>query len=169
MRTLSVHVTEVEKDDKGIYCYDNLSMVIMQAMRKLELYGHKFVNITDYYCKDFDKLKESIKTATKSYREISNESQDSLIVIGVEPSPIEFPEIESIANGYPDSERDDNVDEIIESMKDAMLRDCVIMEQLGFKHLKSLELDGFCIPYVYPNLVGLEVMKYFDSLKEEQQ
>lgn len=160
MTTLSVHVTQLDKDDEALYCYDELSMIMLEAMKCLELYDHKLVNITDYYGKDKEELKKAIKTSIKSFCEIRNDSEDCIIVIGVEPSSIEFPDI-----------NENSVEEeIYENITDALLRDCVIMEQLGFKQL-AVDL-GYCIPYVYPNLVGLDIIKYFESLQrneEEQQ
>lgn len=145
MQTLSIHITEIEEKDDTLCFYDDLSLIIVQIMKELNLFGVKLINITDYYG---DKTESSIKKITNLY----SDNNDTLLVSAVEINPMEFsPDLVC-------------TEEVAGEIQKALLRDEKMFKRLGFKEIYN---EYYKIPnttiFIYPNHVGNKIIEFIDS------
>ena len=146
MQTLSIHITEINENDESLCYYDELSLLIIQIIKQMKLYGVKLINITDYFG---DKSKDNIKEIIDLYKE-----KETLIFTTVEINQVEFnPELIC-------------TNEVADKIQEALNRDTSIMRVLGFSEISH---DLFNInsitPFIYPNDIGVKVIDFINELK----
>ena len=158
MKTISIHVTQLEEDDKELYYFDELSLFISKIVREMKLFNVKMINLSDYYYGSIDNLKENLSIIIDALK--SNITKDPassfvcdyVITISVDINPIEFPP-EVVCT-----------EEIAEQIEKSLVDKMEMMKELGFIKLdESLFEDVNTFHFIYGNNIG----KYLMSLIEE--
>ena len=158
MKTISIHVTQLEKDDKELYYFDELSLFISKIVREMKLFNVKMINLSDYYYGSIDNLKENLSIIIDALKSnvtkdpASSFRYDYVITITVDINPVEFPP-EVVCT-----------EDIAEKIEKSLVDKMEIMKELGFIKLdESLFEDVNSFHFIYGNNIG----KYLISLIEE--
>jgi hypothetical protein len=158
MKTYSIHVTQLDENDKELCYFDELSLFISKIVKSMKMFNVKMINISDYYAESYEDLETKIDQIIGLIISTASKDKDCqfdngiILTITVDISPIEFP---------PDIIC---TEEIATEIEKSLLEKIEIMKKLGFIKLdENLFEDINSFHFIYGNKVG----KYLVDLIEE--
>lgn len=156
MKTYSIHVTQLEENDKELCYFDELSLFISKIVKSMKMFNLKMINISDYYLEYYEDLEAELHhiiNLIRSCQDGNCQFEDEMIIsITVDISPFEFPP-EIVCT-----------EEIAEQIEKSLVDKMEMMKELGFIKLdESLFEDVNTFHFIYGNNIG----KYLISLIEE--
>lgn len=146
MKTLSIHVTQLEENDKELCYFDELSLFVGKLAKHFKLFDSKLINISDYYAESLDKTKEVISNIIELLK-TDNSFDNNIITISVDINPLEFPP-EIVCT-----------EEIAEQIQKSLMDKIELMKEIGFIKIDYEIFQSVnAFYFIYNNEMGGKLM-----------